>query len=248
VRNFADVRFTDAEYCRVPVQHLIALPDEVGFEEAAVLPVAYGTARRMLFTRGALAKGERMLLLGATGGVGTACLLLARAAGVEVIACSSSASKLERLRALGARHVVNTAEQDFVAEVHRIYGKPHRRKYTQGVDVVVNYTGGDTWVRTLKVLHRGGRVLTCGATAGFAPQEDLRYIWSYELDVRGSNGWMREDIEALVQDVAAGRLTPLVEHRLPLEDVNTAFELMEQRGVFGKIVLTPATNAGANRS
>jgi alcohol dehydrogenase len=228
-----------AEYCRVPVAHLVRMPEAVSFEAASVLPVAYGTARRMLFTRGQVKAGERVLILGASGGVGTACVLLANMVGAEVIACASSPEKLECLGRIGAKHLINYREQDFVKEVYRLFGKPHRRKYTEGVDVVVNYTGGDTWVPALKTLHRGGRILTCGATAGFAPQEDLRYVWSYELDVRGSNGWMREDIESLLEDVAAGRLAPLIEERRTLDEVNDAFRVMEERRVIGKVVITP---------
>ncbi|MCI3952187.1 MAG: putative alcohol dehydrogenase, partial [Burkholderiales bacterium] len=178
-----------AEFCSVPEAHLVAIPDGVTFRQAAALPVAYGTARRMLITNGGLAQGERVLILGASGGVGTACVLLAKMKGAEVTVCASSSEKLERLQALGADNLINYGDQDFVAEIHRLYGKPHRRKYTNGVDMVVNFTGGDSWVPSLKVLHRGGRIATCGATAGFNPQEDLRYIWSYELKILGSNGW-----------------------------------------------------------
>ncbi len=83
--------------------------------------------------------------------------------------------------------------------LRQVLGKPHRRKFEGGVDVVVNFTGGDTWVPSLKVLHRQGKVLTCGATAGFDPKEDLRYIWTFELQILGSNGWMREDLTALLE-------------------------------------------------
>src|SRR5438067_5047620 len=90
-------------------------------------------------------------------------------AGAIVIAATSSEDKAERLRALGADHIINYAEQDFVQEIYRLYGKPARRGKgsNQGVDVVVNYTGGDTWTRSLRVLRVGGRMLTCGATAGY---------------------------------------------------------------------------------
>jgi NADPH:quinone reductase-like Zn-dependent oxidoreductase len=119
------------------------------------------------------------------------------------------------------------------------FGKPHRRKFDKGVDVVVNFTGGDTWVPSLKVLHRQGRILTCGATAGFDPKEDLRYVWSYELKILGANGWMRDELEALVAMVASGELEPVMDRVVPLEDVNEAFRLLEDREVFGKVVLTP---------
>ena len=88
--------------------------------------------------------------------------------------------------------------------VYAKYGKPHRRGVRMsGVDVVVNFTGGDTWVPSLKTLHRQGRMLTCGATAGFDPKEDLRFIWTFELKVLGSNGWMRSDLDKLLELVRA---------------------------------------------
>jgi len=91
----------------------------------------------------------------------------------------------------------------------------------------------------LKVLHRGGKVLTCGATAGYDPTEDIRYIWTFELKVLGSNGWMREDLHKLLQMLDEGSLLPVIDKTLPLEEVNEAFRLLEEREVFGKVVLTP---------
>src|SRR5439155_460777 len=134
---------------------------------------------------------QKVLILGASGGVGTASVMLAKLAGAEVIAAAGSAEKLARLKALGADHLINYTASDFVSEIQARYGKPQRRSYEGGIDVVVNYTGGDTWVPSLKVLKRGGRLLVCGATAGFNPTEDLRYIWSFELKILGSNAWAR---------------------------------------------------------
>lgn len=228
-----------AELCKVPTHHLVALPDAVSFEAAACLPVAYGTAYRMMYTIGDVQADEKVLILGASGGVGTCSVLLAKARGAHVIVCASSQEKLERLAALGADHGVNYEQEDFVKWVYGIFGKPHRRKFDKGLDVVVNFTGGATWVPSLKVLHRQGRVLTCGATAGFDPKEDLRYIWSYELKILGANGWLRDELEALIQMVADERLEPVVDRVLALEHVNEAFRLLEDREVFGKVVLTP---------
>ncbi|MCB1742114.1 MAG: zinc-binding dehydrogenase [Gammaproteobacteria bacterium] len=228
-----------AERCKVPVHHLVRLPDTVSFEHAACLPVAYGTALRMMYTIGEIESGQKVLILGASGGVGTCCVLLAKARGAEVIACASTTDKLARLKTMGADHVVNYQEEDFVKWVYANFGKPHRRQFEKGVDVVVNFTGGETWVPSLKVLHRGGKVLTCGATAGFDPKEDLRYVWTFELKILGANGWLREELETLVQMVADGSLVPIIDRQLPLEEVNEAFRLLEEREVFGKVVLTP---------
>ena len=228
-----------AELCRARAHQLIRIPDRVSFADAAALPVAYGTALRMMTTNGHVAKGERVLILGASGGVGVCCVQLAKLAGCEVIACSSSASKLERLKALGADHLLDYSQHKLTDWVFEKFGKPHRRKFTQGVDVVVNFTGGDTWVPSLRILHRQGKLLTCGATAGFDPKEDIRYIWTYELQVLGSNGWMREDIEQLFQLVKGRKLQPVIDRTFALAEVNAAFDLLEQRAVFGKVVVLP---------
>ena len=228
-----------AELCKVPIHHLVRLPQEITFEQAASLPVAYGTALRMMVTIGKIRAGEKVLILGASGGVGTCCVQLAKSAGCEVIACASSERKLERLKSIGADVLIDTTKENFVKAVQERYSKPHRREFTGGVDVVVNYTGGDTWTPSLRVLHRQGRILTCGATAGFDPKEDLRYIWTFELQILGSNGWMREDVVSLIEMVAKGRLRPIIDQELPLENVNEAFRLIEEREVFGKVIVKP---------
>jgi NADPH:quinone reductase-like Zn-dependent oxidoreductase len=226
-----------AQYCAVPAHHLVALPDEVSYAAAASLPVAYGTAVRMMHTIGKIRQGERVLILGASGGVGTCCVQLAKLAGCEVIACASSESKLRRLGELGADHLLDYTREDFVKWVYEKWGKPHRRRFEGGVDVVVNYTGGDTWVKSLRALHRQGRLLTCGATAGYDPKEDLRFIWTFELQILGSNGWTREDLQLLLEMIRDGRLKPVIDRELPLEQVNEAFRLLEEREVFGKVVV-----------
>lgn len=228
-----------AELCRVPSHHLVSLPDNVPYQHASCLATAYGTALRMMYTIGDVQKGEKVLILGASGGVGTCAVQLAKRVGCEVIACASNQSKLDRLAEIGADHLINYVEEDFMKAVWAKFGKPHRRRYDDGVDVVVNFTGGDTWVPGLRVLHRGGRVLTCGATAGYDPAEDLRFIWSYELKVLGANGWMREDLTTLIEMLGDGSLKPIIDTTLPLEEVNEAFRLLEDRVVFGKVVLTP---------
>jgi alcohol dehydrogenase len=230
-----------AEYCRLRAHQLIPLPEGVGFAEAAALPCAYGTARRMLFTNGRLAAGEKVLILGASGGVGVCCVQLAKAAGATVIAATSSPEKAARLRALGADDIIDYAQEDFVEAVFARYGKPTRRGAgrERGVDVVVNYTGGDTWTKSLRVLRVGGRLLTCGATAGYNPAEDIRYIWTFELQILGSNGFARDDIVAVIELVRQGKLKAVIDEIFPLERAAEALLRLENRQVFGKLVVTP---------
>ena len=230
-----------AELCRARAHQLIRIPENVSYVEAAALPCAYGSALRMMYTIGGISKGERVLILGASGGVGVCCVQLAKLAGATVIACAGSPEKLARLKQLGADHTVNYIQSDFVQEVYACYGKPARRGpgTNQGVDVVVNYTGGDTWVKSLRCLRVGGRLLTCGATAGYDPAEDIRFIWTFELKILGSNSWDREDLIQVLKLVESGALKVIVDRTFPLEDAAEALRQIENRDVFGKLVVTP---------
>jgi alcohol dehydrogenase len=228
-----------AEKCLVAADQLIKMPDDVTFEQAAALPVAYGTAHRMIITHDTIKTGEKVLVLGASGGVGTGCVLLAKMLGAEVIACASSADKIQRLKDLGADHVINYKDTDFSKWAIEKFGKPQRRNYEGGVDVVINFTGGDTWAPTLRCVKRGGKILVCGATAGFDPKEDLRYIWSFELKIIGSNSFYDENLRALMDLIHEGKLKPVIDEVLPLGQAARGLKLIENREVFGKVVICP---------
>ena len=227
-----------AEYCAAHASQLVRIPEGVSDEVAAAIPLAYATAHRMMVTRAAVTAADTVLVLGASGGVGTACVLLAKTAGAAVIACASSAAKLARLQDLGADHGVNYVAQDMRKAVWDITGKP-RITGQGGVDLVVNCTGGGTWIDSTRCMSTCARLVTCGATAGFEEQLDIRYIWTYEHTLLGSNGWRRNDIKAMLQHAADGSLVPVVDRVMPLEEVREAERLMENREVFGKIVLVP---------
>src|SRR6202050_4388264 len=226
-----------AEYCLVAADQLVAMPAAVSFEDAAALPVAYGTAHRMLVTHKTVEPGERVLVLGASGGVGTGCVILAKLLGAEVIACASSEEKLARLKALGADHAVNYRDTDWSKWAVEKYGKPQRRTYEGGGDVVINFTGGDTWLPSLRCLKRGGKLLVCGATAGYDPKEDLRYVWSFELKIMGSNSFYDDDLAALMQMIAEGKMKPVMDKVLPLEQARDGLRLIEDREVIGQAVV-----------
>ena len=222
-----------SEFFAISADNAIPLPDDVTYEQAAALPIAYGTAWRMLITRGRLQAGESILILGASGGVGTGALQIAKMLGCEVFAAASSANKLAQLKELGADHLVNYTEHpEFHRYVRGIRGG-------EGVDVVVNYTGGDSWVRSLKAVRHGGRILTCGATAGFEPPTDIRYIWRREMDILGSDGWRRQDLIDLLDKVQDGSIIPVIGAVLPLEETAEGHRLLEDREIFGKVIITP---------
>ena len=228
-----------AQYCLVSAAQLIALPAKVSFDDAAALPVAYGTAHRMLVTHNTVKAGDKVVILGASGGVGTACVILAKLLGAEVIACAGSDEKAQRLKEIGADHVLNYRDTDFSKWAIAEYGKPQRRNYEGGVDVVINFTGGDTWLPSIKCLKRGGTLLVCGATAGHDPKEDLRYVWSFELNIKGSNSFYDDNLQALLALIADGSVKPVIDRAVPLEQAVEGLALIRDREVLGKVIVNP---------
>ena len=228
-----------AEKCLVAEHQLIRMPEGVSFEDAASLPVAYGTAHRMIVTHKTIKSGDKVLVLGASGGVGTGCVILAKMLGAEVIACASSEDKIKRLKELGADHVINYKTTDFSKWAVEKFGKPQRRSYEGGVDVVINFTGGDTWHPTLRCVKRGGKILVCGATAGYDPKEDLRYIWSFELQVIGSNSYYDDNLLALMDMIQSGEIKPVIDTVVPLDGAIDGLRLIQDRKVIGKVIVEP---------
>lgn len=224
-----------AEFAVVPASAVVPLPgvDAGELPRYAALPVAYGTAQRMLFARAALRPGETLLVLGAAGGVGVACVQLGRRHGARVVACSTSDAKLERLRALGADATLNPARADLHREI---------RALTDGraADVVVDYLGKDTLDASVRLARRQrGRIVVCGASSGYEAVVDVRYLWTREVAVLGSNGWERADLEALLQLVRRGELEPVLHRVYPLSRVSEALAEIERRDVLGKVVVVP---------
>ena len=228
-----------AEYCLVSADQLVAIPDRVSFTEAASLPVAYGTAHRMLITHKTVKQGDKVLVLGASGGVGTGCVIIAKLLGAEVIACASSDKKLLRMKEIGADEIIDYTKVDWSKWAVEKYGKPQRRSYNGGVDVVINFTGGDTWVPSLRCIKRGGKLLVCGATAGHDPKEDLRYVWSFEINIQGSNSFYDEDLQGLMALIEDGKMKPVIDNVLPLDQAIEGLRLVRDREVIGKVVVTP---------
>ena len=222
-----------AEYVVAPAENAIRIegPD-ADLKRYAALPIAYGTAYRMLFTRAKLQAGETIVVLGAAGGVGVACVQFARRTGARVIACSSSDEKLARLRDLGADETINTGREDFSRRVWDLTGKV-------GADVVVDYNGQDTWPGSIRCTRHGGRLVTCGATTGYEAVTDLRYVWTRELAILGSDGWTRDDLKAIVDLVRHGEIEPVIHAVFPLSRIKEAEAEIEERRTFGKVIVVP---------
>lgn len=222
-----------AEYVIAPAAN--AIPLDAPIEDApsyAALPIAYGTARRMLNERAQVRAGESVVVLGAAGGVGVACIQLGSAAGARVIACSSSRAKLDELAKLGAAELVDSSGGDFGKQVWNLTGRT-------GADVLVDYLGADTWPQSIRALRRGGRLVTCGASTGFLAETDLRYVWTRELSILGSDGWSREDLTELARQVRTGQLTPVIHGVYPLSRIREAVAELEDRRAIGKVVVVP---------
>ena len=224
-----------AEFCVVRASQLMALPDSVSYEDAASLPCAYGTAHRMLHARGAIQAGETILILGASGGVGNACVLLAKIAGLHVIAAAGDAEKCRKLEAIGADETIDYNQVAIDKYVREKTGSLLRGG---GVDVVVNFTAGDTWMPSMRCVKRFGRLLCCGGTGGYKAVTDIPYLFTSEMSVIGSTGWTMEDQQRCVDLTASGQLKPVIDRVVPLSDAIDAYGAFERREFFGKIVVT----------
>ena len=223
-----------AELVKVPAQVVLPIPDSLSFENAAAAPLVFLTAWSMMISKGNIRPGEDVLILGVGAGVGTAALQIAKMTGCRVFATASSEEKLERAKQLGADFVINYKTHEFDRKIRELTQK-------RGVDVVVDYIGADTWVRSLRSARRGGRVLTCGATSGFAPQTDLRQIYFRQVQVIGSTMGSHREFLDVMKCIFRGQLKPIIDRVLPLSEAQKAHELIEGRSVFGKIVLTPGS-------
>ncbi|MGE5664843.1 MAG: zinc-binding dehydrogenase [Deltaproteobacteria bacterium] len=221
---------TFAEHVVVPAVNARPKPEALSWEEAAAFPLTYLTAWRMLVTKARVKPGESLLVIGIGGGVSIAALQIAKMLGLVVCVTSGSADKLARARELGADFGVDHSAGDFSREVRRLTGR-------RGVDIVLDSVGKATWKRSIASLARGGRLLTCGATTGADPEEDIARIFWNQLTVYGSTMGTHAEFADLVRVVATGRLRPVVDTVLPLAQAREAQRRLEEKRQFGKIVL-----------
>jgi len=221
---------TYAQAVAVPEVNCRQVPERLSFEEAAAFPLVFITAWRMLVSKAMVRPGETVLILGVGGGVATAALQIAKRAGATVFVTSGSDDKLKRAKELGADVTINHRTADFSKEVWSITKKT-------GVDIVVDNVGEATWDRSIRALARGGRLVTCGATSGPNPKEEIRRIFAKQVTIYGSTMGTRNDWEQVSTLLNAGELRPVVDRTFPLEQAARAQELMAKAEQFGKIVL-----------
>jgi NADPH:quinone reductase-like Zn-dependent oxidoreductase len=221
-----------AELLAVPRRNILPKPRSLTFPEAACLPLTYLTAWTMLVRRAELKAGETVLVHAAGSGVGSAAVQICKLLGAKVIATASSAEKLAKAKELGADHVINYVEKDFLEEVKRL---TQRRM----VDVVFEHTGAATFEKSVACLPYGGRLVTCGATTGHEVKLDLRVLFYKRISLLGSTMGSKGDLFRILQLVEEGRLKPVLDRTLPLAEAAQAHRLLKDRAQFGNIVLLP---------
>ena len=221
-----------AEYIVVPEVNLAPYPERLDFPHAAASILTFLTAWQMVVHKARVAPGDVVLVQGAGSGIGVAAIQIAKLHGARVIATASTDAKLARAKQLGADDVINYTTGDFAVAARALTGK-------RGVDAVVEHVGGDTFVGSIKAVRNGGRIVTCGATAGFHPAIDLRHIFFRQIEILGSTMGSKADLLAVLGHVAAGRLEPVVDRVLPLAQAADAHRVLEARAAFGKVVLEP---------
>jgi NADPH:quinone reductase-like Zn-dependent oxidoreductase len=221
-----------AEYAVVPAENLYPIPDGYPMETAAAAPLVFLTAWRGLVSRGRLQPGESVLITGASGGVATAAIQVARHVGARVFAVTTG-ENVERVRALGADVVYDRESADYARELWRDTGK-------RGVDVIFDSVGSHAWTRNIRSAARGGRIVVYGATTGPELATDARLLFWKQLDILGTTMSGRREFEEVMQLVFAGAMEPVIDVVWPLDRAREAHARLEAGEQFGKIVLTPA--------
>ncbi len=214
----------------VPDANLLPMPEGLSFEHAAALPLCFLTAWQMVVRKAEVKVGQTVLVQAAGSGVSSAAIQIAKMLGARVITTTSTAEKAARARELGADEVIDYTKQDFVAECKRLTDK-------RGVDAVVEHVGGDVFAKSILATAWGGRIVTCGATAGFTPEVDLRHVFFRQIQILGSTMGPKGDLFGILRLVEQGKLRPVVDRVMPLWSAADAHRLLEERKVFGKIVL-----------
>ena len=222
----------NCELMAVPAVNVIPIPDSLGFDEAASVPLVFLTAFHMLTGRASIRPGQTVLVLGANSGVGIAAIQIAKLFNATVIATAGDDRKMQRAHELGADHVINHYQQKISDEVKKITNR-------EGVDIVFEHVGASTWDESMKSLKPAGTVVTCGATTGPNVGIDLRFVYSRQLSVLGSYMGTMGELYEVLKHVFRGRLNPVIDRTFPLKDIRAAHEYMEKSQMFGKIVLNP---------
>lgn len=219
-----------AEQCVVPATHVVPKPDSWSWEEAAAAPLTSLTAMQMLRKADAKA-GDQVLVVGGGGGVAVMAIQLAKALGCTVYVTTGGPDKVERVKALGADHVIDyLADPDWWKTVYGVSGK-------RGMDVVVDSVGQATWKHSLRTLRAGGRLVTCGATTGPIGETHIQLVFWKQLSILGSTMGTPRDLQDAMDLMEEGRVRPIVDSTWSLDQIHDAQAHMEAGKQFGKIVI-----------
>ena len=219
-----------AEFIAVDETNLLKLPSQLSFEEAAATPLVFQTAWRALMSQGSLRPGEDVLILGASGGVGSASIQIAKLAGANVIAVTSNTDKMSYAKKLGADIVLNRKSGDCWGELAALTNN-------RGVDLVLENIGAATWAQSLKSLVKGGRLVTFGRTTGNLAETDIKLIFWNQLRIIGSTMANRKEFSEVMQLIFQGKLNPVIDTVFPLEQAQSAYQRLYDGEQFGKIVI-----------
>lgn len=222
-------------YCEmivVPARNILPYPENLSFEEAACVPLVFLTAWQMLVEKAKIRPGMTVVIHGGASGMGSAGIQVAKLFGCQVITTAGSDEKLARCKSLGADYGINYKKENFLEAVTKISGK-------QGIDVVFEHIGKAFWKESLLCLKWGGTLVTCGATTGFEVMTDLRQIFFRQLQILGSTMGSRGTQFEVLRHIAEGKLKPVLDCVLPLQEAQQAHHLLEAGEQFGKVVLKP---------
>ncbi len=219
-----------ADYVTIPLRYLLPRPKNIGWEAAAAFPLAYMTAWHMLHRKAQVGIDDRILVWGASSGVGSAAIQIAKAAGALVITTAGNDKKLEFGLKIGADHVINYQNENVGLRTLEITGG-------DGVDIIIEHVGAASWPHSLRALKRGGKIVTCGATTGAEVRIDLRHLFIKHQQILGSTMGDMQDLRSLLGLIEKEKIIPVYSHVLPLEEIREAHKILENGENMGKIVL-----------
>ena len=222
----------NCELIAVPEANVIPFPDSLDFNQAASVPLVFVTAWHMLVGLAGVRPGQTVLVLGASSGVGTAAIQIAKMFHCRVITTAGNEAKLEKAKALGADYGIDHYKQKISEEVRKITNK-------EGVDIVVEHVGVATWDESMRSLKTAGTLVTCGATTGPNVAVDLRHLFARQLRLLGSYMGTMAELHEVLGHVFAGRLKPVLDRTFPLSEIRAAHQYLEKSQMFGKVVVNP---------
>jgi len=221
---------TQTEYISVPVEFIMPKPKKLTFEEAAAFPLAYMTAYHMLVKKINLLEEYNVLIWGASSGVGSAAIQIAKMYGTRVITTTGTDQKSEFAHQIGADHVINYKKEDVGQRVREI-------THNRGVDIIIEHIGEQSWSHSLRSLKKGGKIVVCGSTTGPIVGLDLRHIYIKHQQIIGSTMGNRQDLSELSALMDQGKIKPIIGASLPYKDIHQAHRILEQNQQMGKVVI-----------